>query len=104
VRSAIRTEEVYFRHEHVVVSYKGDLGGVVEDVLGKQNALKLTRPATTVAYQPAECGADRAAMIRAPSIIIVEADRHIRTPCMEPVLDGSRVVTQARARGRSVSA
>lgn len=29
------TEDVYFAHEHVVVSYNGDLRGVVEDLFGK---------------------------------------------------------------------
>jgi LysR family transcriptional activator of mexEF-oprN operon len=29
------TEEVYFAHEHIIVSYNADLRGVIEDVFGK---------------------------------------------------------------------
>ena len=35
VRAARLTEARYFSHEHVVVSYNGDLRGIVEDALGR---------------------------------------------------------------------
>lgn len=34
------TEDVYFAHEHVVVSYNGDLRGIVEDLLGRQRKVR----------------------------------------------------------------
>lgn len=34
------TEKEYFAREHVIVSYNGDLRGVVEDSLGKQRAVR----------------------------------------------------------------
>jgi LysR family transcriptional activator of mexEF-oprN operon len=34
------TEKQYFAHDHVIVSYNGDLRGVVEDVLGKQRNVR----------------------------------------------------------------
>ena len=38
------TEAEYFRREHVVVSYNGDLRGVVEDVLGKTRDVRVSVP------------------------------------------------------------
>jgi len=34
------TEATYFAHEHVIVSYNGDLRGVVEDALGKSRRVR----------------------------------------------------------------
>jgi LysR family transcriptional activator of mexEF-oprN operon len=34
------TEAAYFAHEHLVVSYNGDLRGIVEDLLGKQRRVR----------------------------------------------------------------
>lgn len=34
------SERAYFAHEHVIVSYNGDLRGVVEDVLGKTRKVR----------------------------------------------------------------
>jgi LysR family transcriptional activator of mexEF-oprN operon len=34
------TEKHYFAHEHVVVSYNGDLRGIVEDLVGKQRRVR----------------------------------------------------------------
>lgn len=34
------TEEVYFAHEHVIVSYNADLRGVIEDVFGKTRKVR----------------------------------------------------------------
>jgi LysR family transcriptional activator of mexEF-oprN operon len=34
------TEQRYFEHEHVIVSYSGDLRGVVEDALHKQRRVR----------------------------------------------------------------
>ena len=39
-RRARLTEEEYFAREHVIVSYNGDLRGVVEDMLGKQRTVR----------------------------------------------------------------
>ncbi|MCA9514337.1 MAG: LysR family transcriptional regulator [Myxococcales bacterium] len=33
-------EATYFAHEHIIVSYNGDLRGVVEDILGKQRRIR----------------------------------------------------------------
>src|SRR6185437_5778120 len=33
-------EAEYFAHEHVIVSYNGDLRGIVEDVLGKARKIR----------------------------------------------------------------
>jgi LysR family transcriptional activator of mexEF-oprN operon len=34
------TEAVYFAHEHLIVSYNGDLRGIVEDMFGKTRAVR----------------------------------------------------------------
>jgi len=38
------TESVYFAHEHVIVSYNGDLRGIVEDNLGKTRKIRCSVP------------------------------------------------------------
>lgn len=38
------TEKVYFAHEHVVVSYNGDLRGVIEDTFGKTRNVRCSVP------------------------------------------------------------
>ncbi|MET0286341.1 MAG: LysR family transcriptional regulator [Polyangiales bacterium] len=38
------TEPVYFAHEHVIVSYNGDLRGVVEDMFGKTRRVRCSVP------------------------------------------------------------
>jgi LysR family transcriptional activator of mexEF-oprN operon len=38
------TEQVYFAHEHVIVSYNGDLRGVVEDMFGKTRRVRCSVP------------------------------------------------------------
>ncbi|RYZ68635.1 MAG: LysR family transcriptional regulator [Proteobacteria bacterium] len=43
-RIARLTEAVYFKQEHIVVSYNGDLRGVVEDVLGKNRDVRVSVP------------------------------------------------------------
>ncbi len=40
VRARRITEARYFAHEHVVVSYNGDLRGIVEDVLGRARRVR----------------------------------------------------------------
>jgi len=40
VRVRRLTEAAYFAHEHVIVSYNGDLRGVVEDLLGKARTVR----------------------------------------------------------------
>lgn len=44
VRVRALTERAYFAHEHVIVSYNGDLRGVVEDVLGKPRSTRCSVP------------------------------------------------------------
>jgi LysR family transcriptional regulator, mexEF-oprN operon transcriptional activator len=39
------TEADYFAHEHIIVSYAGDLRGVIEDTLGKSRKVRLSVPA-----------------------------------------------------------
>ncbi|MBK6534238.1 MAG: LysR family transcriptional regulator [Deltaproteobacteria bacterium] len=39
------TERAYFAHEHVIVSYAGDLRGIVEDSLGKTRRVRVSVPA-----------------------------------------------------------
>jgi LysR family transcriptional activator of mexEF-oprN operon len=38
------TERAYFAHEHVVVSYNGDLRGIVEDVRQRQRSIRCSVP------------------------------------------------------------
>jgi LysR family transcriptional regulator, mexEF-oprN operon transcriptional activator len=38
------TQHVYFAHEHVIVSYNGDLRGIVEDMLGRQRRVRCSVP------------------------------------------------------------
>ncbi len=38
------TNDVYFAQDHVVVSYNGDLRGIVEDALGKQRRVRCSVP------------------------------------------------------------
>jgi LysR family transcriptional activator of mexEF-oprN operon len=38
------TEPAYFQHDHVVVSYNGDLRGIVEDLLGKTRRARCSVP------------------------------------------------------------
>ena len=38
------THDVYFAQDHVVVSYNGDLRGIVEDALGKQRRVRCSVP------------------------------------------------------------
>lgn len=38
------TEKAYFAHRHVIVSYNGDLRGVVEDLLGKSRDVRCSVP------------------------------------------------------------
>lgn len=38
------TEKVYFAHEHVIVSYNGDLRGVIEDVFNKTRNVRCSLP------------------------------------------------------------
>ncbi len=38
------THDVYFAQDHVIVSYNGDLRGVVEDALGKQRRVRCSVP------------------------------------------------------------
>lgn len=38
------TEKAYFAHEHVIVSYNGDLRGIVEDVTGKPRRVRCSVP------------------------------------------------------------
>src|SRR5262249_36811547 len=40
VRARRLTEARYFAHEHVAVSYNGDLRGIVEDVLGRSRDVR----------------------------------------------------------------
>lgn len=40
VRIRRMTESAYFAHDHVVVSYNGDLRGIVEDVLGRARRVR----------------------------------------------------------------
>ena len=42
IGSRALTEPMYFRREHVVVSYNGDLRGIVEDVLGKTRDVRVS--------------------------------------------------------------
>ena len=37
-------EADYFAREHIIVSYNGDLRGIVEDVLGKQRKVRCSVP------------------------------------------------------------
>lgn len=38
------TEDVYFAQDHVIVSYNGDLRGIVEDMLGRQRRIRCSVP------------------------------------------------------------
>lgn len=38
------TEDVYFAHEHIIVSYNGDLRGVIEDMFGKTRKVRCSVP------------------------------------------------------------
>jgi len=38
------TKKRYFHHDHVVVSYNGDLRGIVEDLLGMQRRVRISVP------------------------------------------------------------
>lgn len=38
------TQDVYFAQEHVIVSYNGDLRGIVEDMLGRQRRIRCSVP------------------------------------------------------------
>jgi LysR family transcriptional activator of mexEF-oprN operon len=40
VRLRTLTERVYFAHEHIIVSYNGDLRGVIEDAFGKTRNIR----------------------------------------------------------------
>jgi len=44
LRLARLTHDVYFAQDHVVVSYNGDLRGIVEDALGKQRRVRCSVP------------------------------------------------------------
>jgi DNA-binding transcriptional LysR family regulator len=41
----VLTEKEYFAHEHVVVSYAGDVRGIVEDLLGRSRTVRVSVPA-----------------------------------------------------------
>lgn len=73
------TERVYFEHEHVIVSYNGDLRGVVEDVLGKARRVRCSVPS----FQSVGAILDGTALLATvPEMVAVQlraAHPHLRT-------------------------
>jgi LysR family transcriptional activator of mexEF-oprN operon len=85
------TEAAYFAHDHVIVSYNGDLRGVVEDMLGKRRNVRCSIPTFT------NLGAliDGTAMLATvPEIVAaqIRATRpHLRTKPLPFAVEGSYV-------------
>ena len=70
LRAPLR-EQDYFAQEHVVVSYNGDLRGIVEDLLGKQRNARCSVP-TSPTW--ARCWTGPGLLATIPALVA----RHIR--------------------------
>jgi LysR family transcriptional activator of mexEF-oprN operon len=83
------TEQAYFAHEHVIVSYNGDLRGVVEDLLGKSRRIRCS----VSSFHSIGAIVDGSALLATvPTTVasqVLELRPHLRTARLPIALSGS---------------
>lgn len=85
------TEAGYFAHEHVIVSYAGDLRGVVEDALGKTRRVRVSVPSIAFVGDAVEGSALLATVPRTHATHLLRARPKLRSAPLPFVLEGSTV-------------
>jgi LysR family transcriptional activator of mexEF-oprN operon len=73
------TEHAYFQHEHVVVSYAGDVRGVVEDSLGRDRNARVAVSALSHVTDVVDGSALLATVPYSFGKHVTETRRHLRT-------------------------
>lgn len=83
------TLERYLAHEHVIVSYNGDLRGIVEDLLGVQRRVRVSVPT----FHGAGAVVDGSALLATVPAIVARSIRstrpHLRTAALPLALGGT---------------
>jgi LysR family transcriptional activator of mexEF-oprN operon len=93
----VPTLERYLACDHVIVSYNGDLRGIVEDLLGVQRRVRVSVP-TFHAVGPLVDGSGLVASV--PALVareIVRVRTHLRTAALPLELPGTSMELLARA-------
>lgn len=85
------TLERYLEHEHVIVSYNGDLRGIVEDMLGLQRRVRVSVPRFNSVGAVVDDSALLATVPRMVAQEILSLRPHLSTTALPPemVLEGS---------------
>ena len=85
------TEKEYFAREHIIVSYNGDLRGIVEDVLGKTRSIRCS----IATFSNLGALIDGTAMLATVPVIVaaqIRATRpHLRTKPLPFQVEGSHM-------------
>jgi LysR family transcriptional regulator, mexEF-oprN operon transcriptional activator len=85
------TEAEYFAHDHVIVSYNGDLRGIVEDVLGKTRSIRCS----IATFSNLGALIDGTAMLATVPVIVADQIRatrpHLRTKPLPFAVEGSHM-------------
>jgi LysR family transcriptional activator of mexEF-oprN operon len=68
------SEQVYFAHEHVIVSYNGDLRGVIEDTFGKTRKVRCSVPS----FSHVGALVDGSALLATVPTIVADSIRALR--------------------------
>jgi LysR family transcriptional activator of mexEF-oprN operon len=85
------SERAYFAHEHVIVSYNGDLRGVVEDVLGKARQVRCSVSSFANVAAIVDGTALLATVPEVVAAAAVAVRRHLRTIALPFRLGGTAV-------------
>jgi LysR family transcriptional activator of mexEF-oprN operon len=85
------TEADYFAHEHVIVSYAGDLRGIVEDLLGKARTVRVSVPSFAFVGDVVEGSALLATVPRSHAQHLLRTRPELRTAPLPLDLDGSTI-------------
>ena len=73
------TERDYFAHEHIAVSYAGDVRGIVEDALGKARKVRVSVPAFGYVPELVDGNDMIATVPRMFALHVLKARPHLRT-------------------------
>jgi LysR family transcriptional activator of mexEF-oprN operon len=85
------TEADYFAHEHVIVSYAGDLRGIVEDLLGKARTVRVSVPSFSLVGDVVEGSALLATVPQSHAQHLLRTRPHLRTAPLPIALEGSTI-------------
>lgn len=83
------TEADYFAHEHVIVSYAGDLRGIVEDLLGKSRTVRVSVPSFSFVGDVVEGSALIATVPRSHARHLLRTRPNLRTAPLPIELEAS---------------